>query len=56
MNMDNYAQVFIRIKPTNKFSNEVIEILPGAESLNVRVLKEKRKGYINNQVMEWNFR
>lgn len=48
-------QVFVRIKPTDNFATEAIELLPDEKSLNIHAEKDKRRGYINNQILDWNF-
>ncbi|XP_012566927.2 kinesin-like protein KIF9 [Hydra vulgaris] len=54
--MDKYAKVYIRIKPSDRFSSETFNLLPDEKSLNVNIRKEKENGYIDNQVREWNFK
>ena len=47
--------VFVRIKPTDRFARETIELLPDTNSLNIHTRKEGHRGYINNQVLDWHF-
>lgn len=51
----NHVNVFVRIKPTDNFAKDAIELLPNTTSLNVHTQKEKNRGYINNQVLDWHF-
>lgn len=52
---DRKVQAFVRIKPTDNFATEAIELLPDNKSLNIHAQKDKRRGYINNQILDWNF-
>ena len=56
MSSKNHVQVFVRIKPTDKFANDVIHILPDKKTLTISSKEEAKKGYINNQLLDWSFR
>jgi len=49
------VEVFIRIKPTDKFNGEVLDIQPDHKTLVIHAIEEKRKAYINNQILDWKF-
>ena len=57
MSSKNHVEVFVRIKPTDKFANDVIHILPDKKTLTIKSKEEEaKKGYINNQILDWSFR
>ena len=56
MSSKNHVQVFVRIKQTDKFANDVIHILPDKKTLTINSNEEAKKGYINNQIFDWSFR
>lgn len=47
--------MFARIRPTAKFAQDMIELLPDGKSINIRCKKDLRRGYINNQILDWKF-
>lgn len=49
------VKVFARIRPTAKFAQDMIELLPDGKSINIRCKKDLRRGYINNQILDWKF-
>ena len=49
------VKVFARIKPTARFAQDMIELLPDGKSINIHCNKDLRRGYINNQVLDWSF-
>lgn len=49
------VKVYARIRPTAKFAQEMIELLPDGKSINIRCKKDLRRGYINNQILDWKF-
>lgn len=49
------VKVFARIRPTSKFASEAIEIHSDNKSLTIRTKKDNRRGYINNQILDWTF-
>jgi kinesin family protein 6/9 len=55
MNINERVKVFIRIRPSAKFPEDMIELLPDGKSVNVHCQKGQRRGYINNQVLDWGF-
>ncbi|KAL4217271.1 Kinesin-like protein kif9 [Mactra antiquata] len=50
------VQVWARIRPTAYFAQDNIELLPDGRSVNVHVMKDGRKGVVNNQIQDWSFR
>ena len=51
----HHVGVFVRVKPTDRFASETIELLPDSKTLNIHTQKEHSRGYINNQVLDWRF-
>lgn len=49
------VRVYARIRPTAKFAHDMIELLPDGKSVNIRCKKDLRRGYINNQILDWSF-
>lgn len=49
------VKVFSRIRPTSKFSTETIELHPDSKSLTIHTTKDERRGYINNQILDWTY-
>jgi len=49
------VKVFARIRPTAKFAQDMIELLPDGKSVNIHCKKDLRRGYINNQILDWSF-
>lgn len=49
------VKVFVRIRPTAKFAEDMIELLPDGKAINIHCKKDQRRGYINNQVLDWGF-
>ncbi|CAH3046499.1 unnamed protein product [Pocillopora meandrina] len=49
------VKVYARIRPTARFAQEMIELLPDGKSINIHCKKDLRRGYINNQVLDWSF-
>ena len=45
----------MRVKPTAFFAHENIEIHSDEQSVTVHTKKDERRGYINNQVLDWRF-
>ncbi|KAG7329998.1 hypothetical protein KOW79_006220 [Hemibagrus wyckioides] len=56
MSAHNEAKVYIRIRPTAQFAQELIEYLPDEQMVNVRLRKKSRKGVLNNLMSSWSFR
>ena len=50
------VKVYARIRPTAKFSSDILELLPDGRSINIHIKKDLRRGYINNQILDWSFR
>ncbi|XP_052814626.1 kinesin-like protein KIF9 isoform X2 [Mya arenaria] len=50
------VQVWTRIRPTSQFAQDNLELLPDGKSVNVHVMKDGRKGVVNNQIADWSFR
>eukprot|EP00112_Aurelia_sp_Birch-Aquarium-sp1_P016510 Seg3754.2 transcript_id=Seg3754.2/GoldUCD/mRNA.D3Y31 product="Kinesin-like protein KIF9" protein_id=Seg3754.2/GoldUCD/D3Y31 len=51
----NGVKVFARIRPTASFAHEHIKLHDGEKSMTVHCRKDERRGYVNNQVLEWKF-
>jgi len=49
------VKVYARIRPTARFAQDMIELLPDGKSLNIHCKKDLRRGYINNQILDWGF-
>lgn len=49
------VKVYARIRPTARFAQDMIELLPDGKSLNIHCKKDLRRGYINNQILDWSF-
>uniref|UniRef100_A0A671MBB8 Kinesin-like protein n=1 Tax=Sinocyclocheilus anshuiensis TaxID=1608454 RepID=A0A671MBB8_9TELE len=49
------VKVFIRIRPTANFADELIECPPDQQTLKVRSRKDSNKGKRNNQLSSWVF-
>ena len=49
-------KTYVRIKPTDHFDDDSIELLEDGKSLTIRSKKDHRRGYINNQILDWKFR
>lgn len=49
------VKVYARIRPTARFAQDMIELLPDGKSVNIHCKKDLRRGYINNQILDWNF-
>lgn len=47
--------MFVRIRPTSRFAENNIELLPDGKSINIHCSKDQRRGYINNQILDWGF-
>lgn len=56
LSSSKHVQVFIRIKPTDKFAVENIELLADSKEVVIRASQEKATGYINNRILDWKFR
>lgn len=52
---DKEVQAFVCVRPTDNFASDAIELLPDGKSLNIHAQKDKQRGYINNQILNWNF-
>ncbi|KAL2085638.1 hypothetical protein ACEWY4_018958 [Coilia grayii] len=50
------VKVFVRIRPTAHFAQELIEYLPDGQSINVRQRRDSKRGVVNNQLCSWSFR
>lgn len=50
------VQAFVRIRPTSKFAQDMIEVMPDNKTINVHIKKDARKGVINNQQSDWSFK
>ena len=55
MDGNGRVNVFARIRPTAKFAQDMIELLPDGKSVNIHCTKDTRRGYINNQILDWSF-
>ncbi|KAK3744893.1 hypothetical protein QZH41_013769 [Actinostola sp. cb2023] len=55
MGRNGRVKVFVRIRPTSKFADNMIELLPDGKSINIHCEKDQRRGYINNQILDWSF-
>jgi len=55
MEGEQRVRVFMRVKPTAYFAHENIEIHSDEQSVTVHTKKDERRGYINNQVLDWRF-
>eukprot|EP00794_Sanderia_malayensis_P007005 gene7005-7790_t len=51
----NSVKVFIRIRPTASFASENLELQQNEKSITVHCKTDERRGYINNQVLDWKF-
>lgn len=49
------VKVYARIRPTARFAQDMIELLPNEKSVNIHCKKDLRRGYINNQILDWSF-
>ena len=49
------VKVYARIRPTARFAQDMIELLSDGKSLNIHCKKDLRRGYINNQILDWSF-
>lgn len=49
------VKVYARIRPTARFAQDMIELLQDGKSVNIHCKKDLRRGYINNQILDWNF-
>ena len=49
------VKVYARIRPTARFAQDMIELLPDGKSINIHCKKDLRRGYINNQILDWSF-
>lgn len=49
------VKVYARIRPTARFAQDMIELLPDGKSFNIHCKKDLRRGYINNQILDWGF-
>ncbi|TSK82187.1 Kinesin-like protein KIF9 [Bagarius yarrelli] len=57
MSAHNGVTVYVRIRPTAQFVQELIELLPDQQTVVVRQKKKSRKEImLNNQVSSWSFR
>ncbi|XP_053355124.1 kinesin-like protein KIF9 [Clarias gariepinus] len=56
MSMHNEVMVYVRIRPTTQFAQELMEVMPDKQTVNVRLRKNGRKGVLNNQMSSWSFR
>ena len=55
MSGNHGVKVFARIRPTSKFAAETIELHPDNKSLTIHTRKDERRGYINNQILDWTY-
>lgn len=55
-NKGKRVQVWARIRPTAHFAQDNLELMPDGRSVNVHVMKDGRKGVVNNQIQDWSFR
>ncbi|XP_053385895.1 kinesin-like protein KIF9 isoform X1 [Mercenaria mercenaria] len=55
-NKGKRVQVWARIRPTSHFAQDNLELMPDGRSVNVHVMKDGRKGVVNNQIQDWSFR
>ncbi|XP_065058635.1 kinesin-like protein KIF9 [Rhopilema esculentum] len=55
MESDSRVKVYVRIKPTADFAYQNIELHPDKKSIAIHCKKDERRGYINNQVLDWKF-
>ena len=55
MEGEQRVKVFIRIRPTAAFAHENIELHSDEKSATIHCKKDDRRGYINNQVLDWKF-
>ncbi|KAK7113745.1 kinesin-like protein KIF9 isoform X2 [Littorina saxatilis] len=56
MNRNKKVKVWARIRPTSNFAHDNIELLPDHRSVNVHLKRDPKKGVVNNQILDWNFR
>lgn len=55
MSHNGRVKVFVRVRPTAKFAEDMIDLLPDGKSVNIHCKKDQRRGYINNQILDWGF-
>lgn len=55
MSADHNVKVFVRIRPTAKFSADMIELHSDNKSLTIHTKKDGHRGYINNQILDWTY-
>ncbi|XP_065889212.1 kinesin-like protein KIF9 isoform X2 [Dysidea avara] len=50
------VRVFVRTRPTPYFAYDKLELLPDNKAVCVHCSRNEEQGYINNQVLDWNFK
>ena len=55
MESDSRVNVYVRIRPTAEFAFQNIKLHPDKKSITIHCKKDERRGYINNQVLDWKF-
>ncbi|XP_041923867.1 kinesin-like protein KIF9 isoform X1 [Alosa sapidissima] len=49
------VRVFVRIRPTASFAQELIHYLPDGQTINIRQRRDSKRGVVNNQLSSWSF-
>ncbi|XP_062377275.1 kinesin-like protein KIF9 isoform X2 [Sardina pilchardus] len=49
------VKVFVRIRPTATFAQELIQYLPDGQTINIRQRRDSKRGVVNNQLCSWSF-
>ncbi|XP_071482044.1 kinesin-like protein KIF9 [Diadema antillarum] len=50
------VRVYVRTRPTAKFAQDMIEIVPDTKTINIHARKDVRRGVVNNQLLDWSFK
>ncbi|EDO44491.1 predicted protein [Nematostella vectensis] len=55
MSASGKVEAVVRIRPTARFAQDMIDLQQDGKSMTIHCSKDTRRGYINNQVLDWNF-
>nr|XP_054754258.1 kinesin-like protein KIF9 [Lytechinus pictus] len=50
------VRVYVRTRPTDKFAQDMIELVPDGKSVNIHAKKDVKRGVVNNQMLDWSFK
>ncbi|XP_063063099.1 kinesin-like protein KIF9 isoform X2 [Engraulis encrasicolus] len=50
------VKVFVRIRPTAHFAQELIDFSPDGQTVNIQQKRDTKRGVVNNQLCAWSFR